>query len=265
MGNSMAKFLKFDRLGDVVLLTMDEPDLRNPLTGNSAAQEFCEAFEKINQDRTIKVVVLTGNGSAFSCGGNVKDMAKYLGHEVPPDTIRQDYQLGIQRISLGMYNLSVPTIAAVNGPAIGAGLDLACFCDIRIASEKARFSEAFVNLGIIPGDGGAWILPRVVGMSKAAEMAFSGDLMDAQQALEAGLVSQVVPHEDLMRVVMEKAQHIATKGAEVLRMVKSLLRDGQQGSTLSSHLEKAAAYQAVAHKTDAHRAAVEAFVAKAKK
>lgn len=261
----MANFLKFERVGDVVLLTMDEPDLRNPLTGNSAAREFCDAFATINHDRTVKVVVLTGNGSAFSCGGNVKDMAKYLGDDIAPATIQQDYQLGIQGISLGMYNLNVPTIAAVNGPAIGAGLDLACFCDIRIASEKARFSEAFVNLGIIPGDGGAWILPKVVGMSKAAEMAFSGELLDAQQALEIGLVSQVVPHEDLMRVAMDKAQHISTKGAEVLRMVKSLLRDGQQGSTLGSHLDKAAAYQAVAHKTEEHRTAVQAFVAKAKR
>lgn len=261
----MTGFLKIDRVGDVLVLTMDEPDLRNPLTGNSASQDFLHAFEMINNDRSVKVVVLTGNGSAFSCGGNVKDMAKYLGDDISPASIRQDYQLGIQRISLGMYNLSVPTIAAINGPAIGAGLDLACFCDIRIASERAKFSEAFVNLGIIPGDGGAWILPKVVGMSKAAEMAFSGDLIDAQQALDLGLVSQVVPHEDLMRVVMEKAQQIASKGAEVLRMVKSLLRDGQQGSTLGSHLDKAAGYQAIAHKTAEHRAAVEAFMAKAKK
>lgn len=261
----MANFLKCDRVGDVLVLTMDEPELRNPLTGNSATRDFLDAFEKINNDRTLKVVVLTGNGSAFSCGGNVKDMAKYLGEALTPASIQQDYQLGIQRISLGMYNLSVPTIAAVNGPAIGAGLDLACFCDIRIASDKARFSEAFVNLGIIPGDGGAWILPRVVGMSKAAEMAFSGDLIDAHEALRCGLVSQVVPHEDLMRVTMERAQHIATKGAQVLRMVKSLLRDGQAGSSLSSHLDKAAGYQAVAHKTEEHRAAVEAFMTRPKK
>ncbi|MDH4395368.1 MAG: crotonase/enoyl-CoA hydratase family protein [Limnobacter sp.] len=261
----MAKFLKFDRVGDVVILAMDEPDIRNPLTGNSAPEDFLEAFERVNNDRTIKVVVLTGNGPAFSCGGNVKDMAKYLGDEIAPATIRQDYQRGIQRISLGMYNLSVPTIAAVNGPAIGAGLDLACFCDIRIASEKAKFSEAFVNLSIIPGDGGAWILPRVVGMSKAAEMAFSGELIDAAEALRCGLVSQVVPHDELMKVAMDKAQNIASKGAEVLRMVKSLLRDGQEGSSLQSHLEKAAGYQAIAHKTAEHRAAVEGFMTRTKK
>lgn len=261
----MGNFLKFDRTGDVVVLTMNEPDVRNPLTGNSATEDFLDAFERIDDDRTVKVVVLTGNGPAFSCGGNVKDMAKYLGENIAPATIRQDYQRGIQRLSLGIFNLSVPTIAAVNGPAIGAGLDLACFCDIRIASDRAKFSEAFVNLSIIPGDGGAWILPRVVGMSKAAEMAFSGELIDAHEALRCGLVSQVVPHDDLLKVAMEKAQGIASKGAEVLRMVKSLLRDGQQGSSLKSHLEKAAGYQAIAHKTAEHRAAVEGFMMLAKK
>ena len=123
--------------------------------------------------------------------------------------IRHDYRRGIQRLTLALFNLEVPVIAAVNGHAIGAGLDLACMCDIRIASEKAKFAESFIKLGIIPGDGGAWLLPRIVGMSRAAELAFTGDMIDAQQALAWNLVSRVVPHDELMPAARELAGRIA--------------------------------------------------------
>ena len=175
----MADFLKFERDGPVVPLTMDEPQSRNALTGNSAVEEFVAAAARINAEDGVRAVVLTGAGPAFSSGGNVKDMRRYAEEAIPPEQIREEYRRGIQRLPLALHHLDVPTIAAVNGPAIGAGCDLACMCDIRLASSAATFAESFVKIGIIPGDGGAWLLPRVVGAAKAAEMAFTGEAIDA--------------------------------------------------------------------------------------
>lgn len=254
----MSSFLNIERSGDVMVLTMNQPELRNPLTGNSAVEEFLAAFDQIQRDRSIKVVVLTGEGPAFSSGGNVKDMDRFTGSGLEPAPIRHEYRDGIQRLTLGLYQLEVPVIAAVNGPAMGAGLDLCTLCDIRIAAESARFCEAFINVGIIPGDGGAWLLPRVVGMARAAEMALTGQVLNAQQALDCGLVSRVVPDRELLTVAMTMAQDIAGKGGEVLRLTKRLLREGQN-MPLASHLEMAAAFQALAHRTPEHAAAVETF------
>lgn len=257
----MTPFLKIERDGAVVTLTLNQPELRNPLTGNSAAGEFVAACADIAADESVRAVIVTGAGKAFSTGGNVKDMQRYQGDAIPPARIRQDYREGIQRIPLALFNLDVPTIAAVNGPAIGAGCDLACMCDIRIASENASFAESFVKLGIIPGDGGAWLLPRTVGLSRAAEMTFTGDPVDAQTALAWGLVSRVVPHDDLLPQARALAQRIAANPGPALRMAKKLLREGQH-QRLDSLLELSAAYQALAHKTPEHHEAVQAFIEK---
>ena len=157
----------------------------------------------------------------------------------------------------------MPTIAAVNGAAIGAGCDLTCMCDIRIASETASFAESFVKVGLIPGDGGAWLLPRVVGMSKAAEMSFTGDSLTAAEALACGLVSRVVPAERLMAEALALAGRIAANPGAGLRLTKRLLREGQH-TRLESLLEMSAGFQAVAHKTAHHVEAVNAFVEKRK-
>lgn len=156
------------------------------------------------------------------------------------------------RIPLSLHNLEVPVIAAVNGPAIGAGLDLACMCDIRIASEGAIFAESFVKLGIIPGDGGAWLLQRVVGLSKAAEMTFTGDPVNAQEAFAIGLVSKVVPAAALIDEVLLLAARIAANPGHQLRMAKRLIREAQT-SRLETILEMSAAFQALAHSTHEHR------------
>lgn len=257
----MTPFLKIERDGAVVTLTLNQPDLRNPLTGNSAADEFVAACADIAADESVRAVIVTGAGKAFSTGGNVKDMQRYQGDAIPPARIRQDYREGIQRIPLALFHLDVPTIAAVNGPAIGAGCDLACMCDIRLASENASFAESFVKLGIIPGDGGAWLLPRTVGLSRAAEMTFTGDVVDAQTALAWGLVSRVVPHDDLLPQARALAQRIAANPGPALRMAKKLLREGQH-QRLDALLELSAAFQALAHKTPEHREAVQAFIEK---
>lgn len=259
----MQEFLRYEQDGAVVTLTMNQPEVRNALTGNTAVDEFVAACERITADQSVRVVILTGADPVFSAGGNVKAMARYFEEDMDPAAIRHEYRTGIQRLALAVFNLEVPVIAAVNGAAIGAGNDLACMCDIRIASEKASFAESFVKLGIVPGDGGAWLLPRAVGMSKAAEMAFTGDRLSAEEALECGLVSRVVPHGELLPAAGELAGRIACNPGQALRMAKRLLREGQT-STYASLLETSAAFQSVAHKSEQHREAVTAFVEKRK-
>jgi len=166
-------------------------------------------------------------------------------------------------VSLAFDRLEVPVIAAVNGPAIGAGCDLACMCDIRIAAESARFAESFVKLGIVPGDGGAWLLPRAVGYSKACEMAFTGDTLGAAEALACGLVSKVVPDAELMKEARALAERIAANPPHAVRMTKRLMREGRNVQ-LATLLELSAAMQSLAHATADHKEAVAAFLEKRK-
>ena len=256
-------FLTSERDGGILTVTMNQPETRNALTGNTAVEEFVKLCDEVRKDTSVKVVILTGAGPIFSSGGNVKDMQRFFDDALTPDLIREEYRNGIQRIPNALYQLDVPVICAVNGPAIGAGLDLTCMCDIRIASESATFAESFVRVGIVPGDGGAWLLPRAVGMAKAAEMAFTGEAISAQEALACGLVSRVVAAEELLPTAQRLAQKIAANPAAVMRMTKRLLREGQH-SSLASLLELSAGYQAIAHKTADHREAVMAFVEKRK-
>ncbi len=173
--------------------------------------------------------------------------------------MRQSYRHGIQRIPKALYHCENPTIAAVNGAAIGADCDLAMMCDLRIASTTAKFAESFVKLGIIPGDGGAWLLPRAIGMARACEMAFTGDAIHAQTAFEWGTVSAVVDPEDLLSAASELATRVSANPPHVLRLTKRLLREGQHQS-LESILELSAAMQAVAHHTEDHNEAVRAML-----
>jgi enoyl-CoA hydratase/carnithine racemase len=254
-------FLDIARDGAIWTVTMRDPATRNALTGNRAVDEFVALADAVAHDQQVKVVVLTGADPAFSSGGNVKDMRRFFDEAITPAAIRSEYRLGIQRLTKSLYHLEVPAIAAVNGPAYGAGCDVACMCDIRIASERATFAESFIKVGIVPGDGGAWLLPRVVGMSRALEMSFTGDPVSADEALQAGLVSRVVPHAELLAAARRLAERIAANPGPTLRLTKRLLREGQQLS-LESLLDLSAAAQALAHKTPEHRAAVEAFIEK---
>ena len=257
----MSDFLSYEKNGPVVTLTMCRPDMRNVLTGNTAVDEFVEACARIAADESVRVVILAAQGPVFSAGGNLHDMRRFFTDEVSPAQIREDYRRGIQRLPLALYELDVPTIAVVDGAAIGAGCDLACMCDIRLASEKAYFAESFVKVGLIPGDGGAWLLPRVVGMSRAAEMAFTGDALTAEEALACGLISRLVPSASLMDEAQALAERISRNPGPALRMTKRLLREGQH-ARLDTLLELSASMQAMAHKTPHHQEAVMAFIEK---
>ena len=254
-------FLQTTRDGAILTVTMNQPETRNALTGNTAVEEFEKLCDDVRRDPSVKVIILTGAGPIFSSGGNVKDMKRFFDDALTPDLIREEYRQGIQRIPNAMYQLDVPVICAVNGPAIGAGLDLTCMCDIRIAADNATFAESFVRVGIVPGDGGAWLLPRAVGLAKASEMAFTGEAINAQEALACGLVSRVVPADQLLAEANKLAAKIAANPGAVMRMTKRLLREGQLAS-LASLLEMSAGFQAIAHKTADHREAVTAFIEK---
>jgi enoyl-CoA hydratase/carnithine racemase len=255
----MTDFLRYEQHDHVVTLTMNEPARRNPLTGNTAVPEFLAAIDRIQQDRQVRAVILTGEGPAFSSGGDVKAMQLQASGDRDAMDVRQDYRGGIQKLPLALFNMEVPVIAAVNGPAIGAGLDLACMCDIRIASDKATFAESFVKLGIIPGDGGAWLLPRIVGLSRAAEMSFTGMTLDAATALQWDLVSRVVPHADLVAAAQEVALRIAANPPHAVRLTKRLLREALH-TRLDTLLELSAVFQTLSHQSADHHEAVAAFI-----
>lgn len=258
----MATPLRVERADAIETWTLDLPAQRNPISGSDMIDALVAAADRVNRDSTVRAVVVTGAGSAFSSGGNVKDMADragLFGH--PPAGQRTAYRDGIQRIPRALHACEVPLVAAVNGPAVGAGCDLAMMCDLRIASTTAFFAESFVKLGIIPGDGGAFFLPRAVGAARAAEMALTGDRVDAATALEWGLVSRVVEPEQLLPTAFELAQRVAANPPHAVRMAKKLLREAE-GRSLDGVLELSAAYQAIAHQTADHHEAVAAMLEK---
>jgi len=254
--------LLIERADHIETWTINLPDARNPISDDRVVDALVQRVSVVNSDSDVRAVILTGAGSAFSAGGNVKHMVDRSGmFGGSPYEVRGGYRDGIQRIPRALYHCEVPVIAAVNGPAVGAGCDLTLMCDLRVAADTAWFAESFVKLGIIPGDGGAWLLPRVVGPARAAEMALTGDRIDAQTALEWGLVNQVVPAAELMDAALALARRIAVNPPHSVRMGKKLLREsGHQ--TLASHLEMSAAMQALAHHAPDHTEAMAAFLGK---
>ena len=259
----MSKVL-VDKSGRVAVVTINAPEKRNTMTDAAMVEALLAAFHDVESDPGISVMILTGAGTAFSAGGDVKAMANRTGMFAgAPLDIAEGYRAGVQRIPKALYGLDIPTIAAVNGPAIGAGCDLAFMCDLRIASTTAQFGEVFVNLGIIAGDAGSWFLPRRIGYQLAAEMTFTGRVVGAEEALAKGLVLKVVPPEKLMDEAKALAALIAAKPPRAVRQAKRLLRAGE-AMDLANFLEVAAANQALAHTTADHLEAVKAFVEKRK-
>ncbi len=251
----------------VALLTFNRDDLRNALTGSNLIDDIIATVEWANRNTDVSVLVLTGAGSAFSSGGNIKEMqlrdTEHKDGAFGGDVyeVQEKYRAGIQRIPLAIYNAEIPVIAAVNGPAIGAGFDLTCMCDIRIASSKAMFGETFVNLGIIPGDGGAWFLQRLIGYQRAAELTLTGRVIKAPEAKELGIVLDVVEPEELLPTAMKMARQIASKPPQALRMTKRLLKSAQRHE-LKDFLDMCAAFQGMCHNTADHMEAINAFVEK---
>lgn len=258
----MEPFLLIDRMGPVVIAKLNRPEERNAISEVSHSEAIVTFCKDMARDHSVRAIVLTGSGKAFCAGGNVKNMAERAGMFAgSPYDLRNTYRTSVQMIGPALCELEVPIIAAINGPAIGLGLDIACMCDIRIAADNAVMAESYVKLGIIPGGGGAWLLPRVIGPARANLMTLTGDVINAAKALEYGLVAEVVPAADLMLRAIEIAQGIAANPGHATRMAKRLMREGQD-MKLAPLLELAAAYQALSHHTEDHHEAVAAFLEK---
>ncbi|MBA3031577.1 MAG: enoyl-CoA hydratase/isomerase family protein [Gammaproteobacteria bacterium] len=246
----------------IATLTLDRDDVRNALTGTALIDDIITVADWVNRCDDVSVLVITGAGAAFSSGGNVKDMAErggdFAGNVAEVAT---RYRQGIQRIPLALQQVEVPIIAAVNGAAIGAGFDLANMADLRIASERAKFGETFLNLGIIPGDGGAWFMQRQIGYQRAFELTISGRIINAAEALELGVVLEVVKPEELLPRALQHATRFAAQPPKALRLTKRLLKMAQR-MELKDYLDLCAVMQGMCHNEPEHLAAVEKFLAK---
>lgn len=258
----MTELISIERHGDIVVWTLNRPDRLNALPDLADGEAFAAACEAVNADPSVRCVVMTGAGRAFSAGGDLKAMKDrrdlFAGSGAD---IRERYRRVVHRIVRSLYGLEVPLVAAVNGPAMGLGCDIAGLADIRIASDRATFGVPFLKLGIIPGDGGAWLLPRNVGHARAAEMLFTGRVLDARTAEAWGLVNRVVDHDALLDTAMATAAEVAAQPPHALRMAKTLMRQARDAS-FDQVLEMSAAMQALAHLTDDHIEGVTAVLEK---
>lgn len=259
----MGDFVEVERRGAIAILRLNRPGTLNAIATHEDCGDLVSAIETLTDDRSISVGIVTGTGRAFSAGGNLKAMQQRngIGPLDQPDSTRHNYRRGVQQITRAFMDCEVPLIAAVNGHAVGLGCDLACLCDMRLAAASAKFSASFIKVGIVPGDGGAWSLQRVVGYARAAEMFFTGDRYSAEEAQAIGLVGRIVPDEELMDEAVALATRIAGNPARALRLTKRLLREAQT-QRMSEILELSAAYQALAHETADHGEAVAAFLDK---
>jgi enoyl-CoA hydratase/carnithine racemase len=256
------KDILFEVQDRIAVLTLNMPDTRNSISGQSTIEEIEDACRRVQYDDGVSVLIVTGAGKSFSSGGNVKAMRERAADmSGPPVHLQERYRRGIQRIPLAIDALDVPVIAAINGHAIGAGCDLAMMCDLRIASSEAVFGETFLNLGIIPGDGGSWFLVRQIGYQRAAEITFTGRIVKADEALALGMVMRVVAPEALMTEARGLAETMAAKPPRTLRLSKRILKQAQRTS-LSDFLDICAVTQSLVQTSEDHQAAIEAFFEK---
>lgn len=243
--------------GPIATLTLNRDDVRNALTGTALITDLIAVAEWVNRCDEVSVLVITGAGSAFCAGGNIKDMAERQGDFAGDAAeVATRYRRGIQRIPLALQAVEIPIIAAVNGPAIGAGFDLANMADLRIASTRAKFGETFLNLGIIPGDGGAWFLQRLIGYQRAFELTLSGRLVDATEAKALGIVLEVVEPDQLMTRTNEIAARFAAQPPKALQLTKRLMKMAQR-MELKDFLDLCAAFQGMCHNEPEHLAALQ--------
>ena len=239
----------------VATVTLNRPARLNALN-HQLLLELAGAVESLASDDAVRCVVITGAGGAFCAGADTSELAggdSRGPHQLGPggaEALRRGFR-DAQRLVLGLHRMEKPTIAAISGVAAGAGLDLACACDIRIASTDARFSSAYVRVGLFPGYGGTWFYPRLVGMSRAAEMTFTGELMDAAEALRCGLVSRVVASDRLATAARTLAEKIAAGPPIAIRLAKSLLYRGLE-MDLDTSMQVAAAAESITLSSNDH-------------
>ena len=239
--------------GAVLTLTLDRPDARNAYS-EAMVDSLVRALDDADRDDAVRCVILTGAGPAFSAGGDLKRMLQQ-----GPVDLRRRYVDGIQRIPRRLALAEKPVIAAINGPAIGAGLDLACMCDLRVAARGAQLGSTFVKVGLVPGDGGAYFLSRAIGFSRALELMLTARLVDTDEAERIGLVHRVVEPDQLLPTARALAEQIAANAPLAVRMTKRAAYRSFDAD-LEQALELAATYQGVVQNTADHREAVRALL-----
>jgi enoyl-CoA hydratase/carnithine racemase len=245
--------------GNIALITLNRPEVKNAFSTEMISL-WRRFLEEAGRDDNVRVVILTGKGDTFCSGGNIKDMAEGRLRSLD---MKKFLWEGVHRILFAMEDLDKPVIAAINGAAMGAGLDMAMMCDLRVCSDKAKLAESYILLGLVPGDGGAYYLPRLVGTAKALELLLTGDVLSPQEALNIGLVNRVVPHDRLMEETMNLAEKVASKAPLAVRMTKRAVYLAQQ-STLRSHLDYISSQTALLSETKDHQEAARAFLEKRK-
>lgn len=235
----MTEELQYRRDGHVATFTLNRPERRNAFSDRMIAG-WVAAIEAARRDDQVRVVVVTGAGQAFCAGGDLAEI--YHGWRSADPVTRKNYLWrGIQRVPFALANLDKPVIAAINGTAIGAGLDMALMCDMRLASEKAVLAESYVQVGFVPGDGGAFFLPRLVGLAKACELLFTGEPISTAEAERIGLVNRVVAHDELMRETYALAEKIAARPPTAVQLTKRLVYQGLE-SNLKTALDTASSF-----------------------
>lgn len=224
--------IEFEQKGSVGILWLNQPDSLNSLT-TEMASELKDCLQQAAGDESVAVLILTGKGRAFSAGGDLENFKRAYEafHERGVDESFADAEL-----PMAFIDFPKPMIAAINGPAVGFGLTVGLTCDIRLASDQAQFSCAFVRVGVCPEFGSSYFLPRLVGFGKAAELTMTASTIDAQEALRIGLVNRVVAHDNLMEEAMSMAETISGFPREAVLRSKALLRHGHH-STLEQVME----------------------------
>ena len=253
----MLKDILLERKGNIAIVTLNRPEVLNAFS-IEMREGLAITFENLAKDASVRAVVITGAGRAFSAGGDIKGWGDLK------DENRMKTILGFaHRAIKAITSLEKPVIAMVNGDAVGGGCNLALACDMVIASENARFGEVFVRIGLGPDWGGAYFLPRLVGMAKAKELLFTGKIISAREALEMGLINEVVPTDKLEERVMKLAETLSQSATRAIGMTKVFLHKVWQ-MDLKEALEYEALMQSALVETEDHREAVKAFLNKTK-
>ncbi len=245
--------------GHIAIITLNRPEVKNAFSPEMITL-WRKFLEEARTDCNVRVVIVTGNGDTFCTGADVRELAAGKLRSWEMKTFLWE---GVHRIPLALEDIDKPVIAAINGPATGAGLDMALMCDLRVCSDRAKMAESYILMGIVPGDGGAYFLPRLVGISKAMELLLTGDMIGPKEALEMGLVNRVVPHERLMEETMALAEKIASRPPLAVAMTKRAVYQGQTG-TLRAHLDYISSQIALLSETEDHQEAARAFLEKRK-
>lgn len=251
--------LKFSN--HILWLTLNRPDSSNAFT-DEMIDELVSTLYRADEDDNVRAIIVTGSGKHFCAGGDVKAMKdKTQMFAGESNELRQRYKRGIQQIPICMNSLSTPVIAMINGAAIGAGLDFACMCDIRISSNRAKFGETFTKLGLIPGDGGTYFLQRVVGFAKAMELTLTADVIDASEAKAIGLVSSLYEAEALKEATETLALKVISNAPIATQMAKRALVHAYN-SDLQSNLDLLSAYQGITQRSSDHFSALDNLLEK---